>query len=228
MPEGSGKLPLYYRRYEGQASRFTAPPNPVTLNRDVTQRAFSPNHALTRMTTTSENMISQGAKTLELPENALRLILVCDEAPEGLSGTIRALDHSWVPCRYESLRSGMEVDAYMRRSYPFNNRGPEVPSLILVDYRVASADDGLLIRRIRASEIYSHLPIIVFSALDDQACIEECCRDGANGFIVVPFEAEEYQELLDRTLRYWLGLNYTVQFRNLLWQSRSRMPDSGI
>lgn len=84
--------------------------------------------------------------------------------------------------------------------------------LILTDYFLAD-DDGLsVIETLRARKNHEDLPIVVFTAMDDEATVEECRAAGAS---LVLSKSSATQDILDR-------------IENLIHDYKASLPSSSI
>jgi len=66
-----------------------------------------------------------------------------------------------------------------------------VPDLIITDLEMPEMDGFELIKQVKASGMFSDIPIIVLSCRDNSADRIECLRLGADDYLVKPFNPEE-------------------------------------
>jgi two-component system response regulator len=64
--------------------------------------------------------------------------------------------------------------------------------LVLLDIKMPRTDGFETLREIRANKRFKELPVIMFSASDDEADIAESAKLGANGYLVKPFTIESF------------------------------------
>lgn len=73
----------------------------------------------------------------------------------------------------------------------------ERPNIILLDFHLGNQETTKYVQMIRASEHWSHLPIIMTSAIDYRRV---CLKAGATDFFVKPFKWEEITERINSIL----------------------------
>jgi CheY-like chemotaxis protein len=82
--------------------------------------------------------------------------------------------------------------------------GAALPRLVLLDLHSPRLNGFEVLKRLRASERASHLPVVVFSASDEAFDEAECLRLRADRFIRKPVGFERLCETLGQLEREWL------------------------
>ncbi len=75
------------------------------------------------------------------------------------------------------------------------------PALILVDMMMPRMSGAEFIRRVRADLASRDVPIIVLSAYDDKALIEEAREAGADGYLIKTIPIEELLQVINDHLK---------------------------
>ncbi len=75
------------------------------------------------------------------------------------------------------------------------------PALILVDMMMPAMSGAEFIRRLRADAINKDMPILVLSAYDDKALIEEARAAGADGYLIKTIPVEDLIQVIDDYLK---------------------------
>ena len=76
-----------------------------------------------------------------------------------------------------------------------------LPEIILLDAQLMQGHEGVNLCRVIASDPRtSHIPIVMLSAVDDEAALEAGLAAGAKGYLVRPFYARELVALVARLL----------------------------
>jgi CheY-like chemotaxis protein len=75
------------------------------------------------------------------------------------------------------------------------------PALVLVDMMMPQMSGAEFIRRLRADSVSRDVPIIVLSAYDDKALIEEAREAGADGYLIKTIPIEELLQVIDDHLK---------------------------
>lgn len=73
----------------------------------------------------------------------------------------------------------------------------ERPDLVLLDIMMPDLDGHAVCRHIRGKEEFSDLPVVMLTAKNDIDHIAKALDEGADGFIVKPFEVEQFLRMLD-------------------------------
>ena len=75
------------------------------------------------------------------------------------------------------------------------------PDIILTDLSMPMLSGQEVIAQVRSSSQYRHVPIIVLSSLDDSALKVRCIDQGADDFVVKPFNPLEVVAKIKALLR---------------------------
>ena len=92
-----------------------------------------------------------------------------------------------------SCTNGIEAMAWLEKG--------NLPDIILTDLRMPHLDGQELINLIRAGSLYRNVPIIVLSSMEDSALKISCIEQGADDFIVKPFNPLEVKAKIKALLR---------------------------
>ncbi|GAB3809396.1 response regulator [Spirosoma humi] len=92
-----------------------------------------------------------------------------------------------------SCTNGIEAMAWLEKG--------NIPDIILTDLRMPHLDGQELINLIRAGSLYRNVPIIVLSSMEDSALKISCIEQGADDFIVKPFNPLEVKAKIKALLR---------------------------
>ncbi len=72
----------------------------------------------------------------------------------------------------------------------------ETPDLVLLDIMMPDLDGHAVCRHIRAQEKFADLPVVMLTAKNDIDHIALALDEGADGFIVKPFEVDQFLRML--------------------------------
>ena len=84
-----------------------------------------------------------------------------------------------------------------------------LPSLIVLDLKLASQNGPTLLPRIRQDSRFAHLPVVMLTTSDAPHDIQTCYEAGANGYVVKPATFTELASLVNDLCRFWLIWNQT-------------------
>ena len=97
------------------------------------------------------------------------------------------------------------------------------PALILVDMMMPRMSGAEFIRRLRSDFVNRDIPVIVLSAYDDKALIEEAREAGADGYLIKTIPIEELLQVIDDHLR--VGQTMLTQRNSTLHRHRREKFD---
>lgn len=79
-----------------------------------------------------------------------------------------------------------------------NGTEPNLPQIILLDLNLSGMNGLSLLGKLRENEVYSKIPVVIYSSDDDRETQLECLRAGAADFIAKPADWEILTERLKR------------------------------
>lgn len=137
-----------------------------------------------------------------------RPILLIEDNPDDEALTLRALAKNKVANPVVVARDGVEAIECLFGS-PEASRWelPPLPVLVLLDLKLPRIDGLEVLRRIRADERTSLLPVVVLTTSREQPDVQESYRLGANSYIRKPVDFERFIEAVSCICTYWLTLN---------------------
>jgi DNA-binding response OmpR family regulator len=83
----------------------------------------------------------------------------------------------------KSLKNGLDALSYMQRG--------NVPDVIICDLEMPVMGGMEFINNIRSSAFFASIPVIVLSANEDSSERIKCLNNGADDYLVKPFNPEE-------------------------------------
>lgn len=127
----------------------------------------------------------------------MKRILIIDDSPTDILLFKEAILECGLDVIPTIVRSWAEVDA--------DGGCLDRVSLILLDLNMPGVDGLKVIRLIRGRDIYT--PIVVFSTSSLSPDILACYREGANAYIIKPYEVDKLFYTVCSTFKWWLELN---------------------
>jgi two-component system, response regulator len=169
------------------------------------------------MSLNHQEHLNAAARALGTPSAAdLRTLVVCEDDPDDLALTVRALERLDICCRIVTVASAAAALEFLADNHYCGSL-----CLLLLDHQMPMMTGAEVIRKLRTDSRTETLPVVVFSVHEDEDSVRQCWDSGANGYIVKPCNAEQYERVLQRAVYYWLGVNYTMQTRRLRAQAQS-------
>jgi hypothetical protein len=82
-----------------------------------------------------------------------------------------------------------------------------MPLLILLDLKLPGIQGFDVLLQMKSQPVSRSIPVVVLSASDDDADVENAYRLGANSYIVKPIDFSNFIEVAARIELYWCALN---------------------
>jgi CheY-like chemotaxis protein len=136
-------------------------------------------------------------------------ILLVEDDPAHAEIVLRNLTvlHERVKC-IAHLSDGQQALDYLQREGAHKNPDDSPrPDLVLLDLRLPRVDGFEVLRRMKATEEVSHIPVVVLTTSDAHSDIAAAYESGACSYLVKPAEFEAYIELMRGFGHYWSDLN---------------------
>jgi two-component system response regulator len=106
------------------------------------------------------------------------------------------------------LSDGQQALDYLHRTGEHSDpQSSPRPDLVLLDLRLPRVDGFEVLRRMKASDEVSHIPVVVLSTSEAEGDITAAYQTGACSYLVKPAEFGAYIELLRGLGHYWSDLN---------------------
>ena len=136
-------------------------------------------------------------------------VLLVEDDPAHAEIVLRNLStfESRVRC-IAHLSDGQEALDYLQRegAHADPESSPR-PDLVLLDLRLPRVDGFEVLRRIKASDEVSRIPVVVLTTSEAAGDIHAAYQSGACSYLVKPAEFEAYVELMRGFGHYWSDLN---------------------
>lgn len=133
-------------------------------------------------------------------------ILLVEDNPEDVELTQRAFSRARIVNPVVVARDGAEALAIL-----FADEGAPPPRVVLLDLKLPRIDGLEVLRRIRANERTSLLPVVILTTSKEQQDIYEAYSLGANSYIRKPVDFEKFIQAVSQLGLYWLVLNEPVE-----------------
>lgn len=135
------------------------------------------------------------------------LLLVEDNGDEELL-MLRFLKKAQVQNPVVVARDGVEALAYLGLTdseQPMS--GAQLPAMVILDIKLPKLNGLKVLKMIRAEKRTRCLPVVMFSSSDQKLDVRRSYELGANSYVRKPVNFEDYSEVVERIVRYWLNIN---------------------
>jgi CheY-like chemotaxis protein len=137
-----------------------------------------------------------------------RIILLVEDNPSDVGLTQRALEKSHIANELVVAEDGQEALDYLFGGAPLmGSKMNELPALILLDLKLPKADGLQVLRRIRADDRTSRLPVVILTTSSEELDITQSYDLGANSYIRKPVDFKQFVEAVQHLGLYWLVMN---------------------
>jgi two-component system response regulator len=135
-------------------------------------------------------------------------ILLVEDNPDDEALTMRAFKKSHLANDVIVARDGVEALDYLFGTGAYEGRDvADKPHLILLDLKLPRLDGMDVLKRIRADERVSLIPIVVLTSSREQEDLIRSYALGANSYIRKPVDFNQFVNAVQQLGLYWLVLN---------------------
>ena len=137
-----------------------------------------------------------------------KIILLVEDNPDDEALTVRALEHNSVANKIIVARDGAEAIDYLWGTGAYAGRDlRDMPQVILLDLKLPKIDGLEVLKRVRANERTSILPVVILTSSREDQDLIKGYRLGANSYIRKPVDFKQFTESIRQLKLYWLLLN---------------------
>ena len=140
--------------------------------------------------------------------NSRRTILLVEDNPSDIALTKRALDKARIGNELVIAEDGQEALDYLWAHGAYAARdAAELPTLTLLDLNLPKVSGLEVLRRIRADERTSRLPVVILTSSNEENDIATGYDLGANSYVRKPVDFVQFAKAIESLGLYWLVLN---------------------
>jgi CheY-like chemotaxis protein len=137
-----------------------------------------------------------------------KIILIVEDNPDDEALTLRALKKNNIGNRLVVVRDGVEALDFLFCTGVYSNRDPrDLPQTILLDLKLPKVDGLEVLKRIRANERTSLLPVVILTSSKEEQDLLQSYKNGANSYVRKPVDFNQFVEAVRNLGLYWLVLN---------------------
>ena len=137
-----------------------------------------------------------------------RPILLVEDNPDDEALTLRAFNKNRIGNPVIVARDGVEALDYLFGNGQHSGRDlNDMPAVVLLDLKLPRIDGLEVLRRIRAEERTSLIPVVILTTSKEQQDIFEGYSLGANSYIRKPVDFEKFIQAVGQMGLYWLVMN---------------------
>lgn len=143
-----------------------------------------------------------------------KLVLLIEDNTDDERLTLRALRKNNIMNEVVVAYDGQEGVDYLFGTGSYAGRDMAImPAVVILDLSLPKLSGIEVLKRIRSNPATKTTPVIVLTASDDDAQIEQCYEAGANSFIRKPTDPQDFSDMVLQLGMYWLLLNQAPRAR---------------
>jgi CheY-like chemotaxis protein len=104
-----------------------------------------------------------------------------------------------IACHLSIAKDGEQALAFVNGS-----AGGAVPDLILLDLNLPKLSGREVLRRIKGSAEFRHIPVLVFTSSGAERDIRDCYNLNANCYLQKPTDLEKFVDLAENLNAFWI------------------------
>jgi len=144
------------------------------------------------------------------------LVLHVDDDPSDSLLLKQACRRAEVSFQLKSLSDGEAAIRYLSGEGEFANRETNpLPTLALLDLKMPRMTGFDVLAWLRSHEQFKTLPVVIFTASNQEEDIRHAYELGANSYLVKPVGIHTLIDILKVIDTYWLGLNQNYNYFSL-------------
>jgi two-component system response regulator len=136
-----------------------------------------------------------------------RPILLVEDNPDDVALTLRALKKNNILNPITVATDGAKALTFL---FDGDDTQAKEPGLILLDLKLPKVDGQEVLRRIKADERTSLIPVVILTSSKLEEDILSGYRNGANAYVRKPVNFAEFAEAIKTVGLFWLLLNEPV------------------
>lgn len=142
-----------------------------------------------------------------MPNTDLRSILLIDDSPSDILLTKRAFQKANIVNPLVVIEDGQEALDYLLYQGPYEGKGHDLPSLILLDLKLPGVDGLEILRVIRSNPKTKRLLVVILTSSKEEQDRAASYDLGVNSYIRKPVDFTEFVTSVSQMGMYWLIIN---------------------
>ena len=138
-------------------------------------------------------------------------IVMVDDDPEDIILVKAALKRADLPVSFLALPSGESLLTFMSSNDVEADQAvadSDASYLVLLDLNMPKMDGRLCLSKLRQTQTFDDLPVVIFSTSDAYEDVEKSYALGANSHICKPDDIKELEKIMSSMYHFWLSKKY--------------------
>jgi CheY-like chemotaxis protein len=134
-------------------------------------------------------------------------ILYAEDNFNDVELTLNAFKDSKLANKVDVVRDGEEVLDYLFYRGKYAEREKNCPAFLLLDLKMPKLDGIEVLKKIRNSDEYKNLPVVMLTSSQMESDICQSYQLGVNAFVVKPIDFSEFVKAIKGIGYFWAILN---------------------
>lgn len=133
--------------------------------------------------------------------NNYKLLLIEDN-PYDIYSIQKVLSELGIDSELSVINNGKKALDYLES---INNDYSEKPNLIILDLSLPQIPGNIILKYVKTSIHIKHIPIMIFSAINNQKTVDNLYKEYANCFIQKPDDPELFYNIIKKSIYdFWI------------------------
>lgn len=138
------------------------------------------------------------------------LLLLVEDDPDHAQLILDSLQEQQVGARTEHVWDGQAALDYLSEAVDGSQRR-KIPHLLLLDMRLPKVNGLAVLTQIRSCIHLRDMPVVMLTTSASQADVDAAYAQGADSYLVKPFEFKKFCDVLDKLDLAWFQWNRRPQ-----------------
>lgn len=135
-------------------------------------------------------------------------ILLAEDSDADAEMTMRALRRNNIGNAVHRVRDGQEALDFLYQTGAYEGCTPaRLLKLVLLDLKMPKVDGVEVLRRLRATEATSMLPVVIMTSSNEERDVTQSYLHGANSYVVKPIDFAQFAKTVVDVGLYWIVTN---------------------
>lgn len=137
----------------------------------------------------------------------IRTILLVEDSDADAEMTIDALRQAKLANPIVHVEDGVEALDYLFARGEYAGKANGIPAVVLLDIKMPRLDGIEVLREIRSSEKFKHVPVVILSSSREETDLARTWDLGVNAYVVKPVNATQFFDAVQTLGQFWAVMN---------------------
>jgi CheY-like chemotaxis protein len=137
----------------------------------------------------------------------LARILYAEDSLNDIELTMASFREINLVNQIDVVRDGKEALDYLFYLGNYENREKAIPAFALLDLKMPKVDGIEVLKKIRESEEYKNLPVVILTSSQMESDVYNSYQLGVNAFVIKPIDFNDFVKTIKGIGYFWAILN---------------------